>query len=188
MKSNSSVIALALLVLSVVLYVGGLKPMSSALLKTRSELTDEEIRLSSVELTNNQREDVKARAAALEKDNERRRATLLSPLLNSYAMRVKSLVDAMAAESGLVNVEYEEGALIALPVPKERLPNNRTARRSVRIKALADYAAAVSFIMRIEKELPLLTVQSVTIQPSKGPDRQEVAVVLEWPVKGEVIR
>jgi len=191
MKSNPSAIALALLVLAVVLYMGVINPMSASLLKSRSQLTDEEIRLTNVEMSNNQREDFKSRVAAFEKENEKRRATWLSPLLNSYAMRVKSLVDSAATESGLTNVEYEEGPLLALPVPKERLPEERTARRAVRIRALADYAAAVSFVMRAEKEFPLLTLQSLSVQPPKSaptPDRQEVEIVFEWPGKGEVIR
>lgn len=188
MKSSSSLVPLALLCLAVVLYLGVLNPLSATLLKTRSLLTTEESRLAGIEMSNKQRDGVKMRVAVLERENAKRRTTLLAPLLNSYSMRVKSLVDTLATESGLANVEYEEGSLLALPVPREQLPERRTARRSVRIKASADYAAAVSFLMRAEKELPLLTVQSVTIQPSKGPDRQEVAVVLEWPVKGEVIR
>jgi len=192
MKSNSSLISIGLLVLAFILYVGGIGPMSTSLLKTRSEVADEEVRLTSIELTNGQREDFKSRVTALEQGNAKLRATWLSPLLNSYAMRVKSLVDAMATECGLTNVEYEEGPLIALPVPKEQLPESRTARRAVRVKALADYAAAVSFVMRAEKDLPLLTVQSLSIQqPKNGQgqvDRQEVVITFEWPAQGEVIK
>jgi len=191
MKSNSTAIALALLVLAIVLYAGVVSPMSATLLKTRGQLTDEEIRLTDIEMVNSQREEVRSRVAAFERDNEKRRATWIAPLLNSYAMRVKSLVDSLATESGLTNVEYEEGPLLVLPVPKERLPDSRTARRSVRIRALADYAAAVSFVLRAEEEFPLLTLQSLSVQPAKNnptPDRQEVAIVFEWPGKGEVIR
>jgi len=190
MKSNSSAISLALLGLSVVVYLGVINPMAASLLKTRTQLTDEEIRLSTVEIGNNQREDVKERIFELTKTNETTRATLIAPLLNSYAMSVKALVDTIATEAGLVNVEYNEGRLLALPVPKERLPENRTARRSVRIKAQADYAAAVSFVLRAEKELPLMTVQSftVTMPQNARPEMQDVEIVLEWPGKGEVIK
>jgi len=190
MKSNSSAISLALLGLAAVVYLGVINPMSASLLKTRAQLTDEESRLAMIDMGNNQREDVKGRIAELAKTNEAMRATLIAPLLNSYAMSVKALVDTMATEAGLVNVEYNEGSLLALPVPKERTPENRTARRSVRIKAQADYAAAVSFLLRAEKELPLMTVQSftVTVPKGSGPDRQDVEIVLEWPGKGEVIK
>jgi len=190
MKSKSSTIALLLLGLVIVLYMSVISPMSASLLKTRSQMTDEEIRLGSIELTNNQREDFKARIAVLEKTNETNQATWIMPILNSYAMRVKALVDTMATEAGLVNVEYDEGSLLALPVPRERVPNNQTARRSVRIKAKADYAAAVSFLLRIEKEIPLLTVQCFALKLTKDvrPDQQEFEIVLEWPAKGGVIR
>jgi len=190
MKSNSSAISLALLGLAVVVYLGVINPMSASLFKTRTQLTDEESRLATIDMGNSQREDVKGRIAELTKTNEALRATLIAPLLNSYAMSVKSLVDTMATEAGLVNVEYNEGTLLALPVPKERIPENRTARRSVRIKAQADYAAAVSFLLRAEKELPLMTVQSFTVKTPQSASHnvQDVEIVLEWPGKGEVIR
>jgi len=190
MKTNPSAVALLLLVLSIVAYVGVVTPMSGALLKERTKLSDEEIKLAAVEMTITQHSDIKERIVRLEKENEENRSTLMSPMLNSFGMRAKSLIDAQAVESGLLNVEYGEGAFRALPVPKERIPQNRTARQTVMVKAEGDYAAIVSFLLRIEKELPLMTVQSLSIKPPKtgSPDRQEMELALEWPCEGKVIK
>jgi len=190
MKANPTLIALLLLILSISAYVGVVTPMSGALLKARTELTDESLRLGAVEMTITQHSDVKDRIARLEKENELHRSTLLSPMLNSFGMRAKSLIDDLATESGLMNVEYGEGAFRALPLPKERIPQNRTARQTVKIKATADYAAIASFLLRIEKELPLVALQSLTIMPPKSgsPDLQEMEMALEWPCEGRVIK
>jgi len=190
MKTNSSTVALLLIAVSVAVYIGVVTPLSASLLKVRKALSDAEVRLNGVELAISQRTDVEKRVAEVEKANEARRSTWLSPMLNSYGMRVKSLLDAAATESGLVNVEYAEGEFRALPMPKEHSPDRRTARRSVHVRASADYAAAVSFLLRAEKEQPLMALQALSITAPKvgGPERQDVEMVLEWPCEGMVIK
>ena len=54
---------------------------------------------------------------------------LLTPLLESWAMRAKSKLDVFAAEAGLLNVDYSELPVRALPVPKP-LPKQRWCWRS----------------------------------------------------------
>jgi len=191
MKSNPIALAIAMLVLSIALYVGVICPLSSSLLKTQAKLSNEQVRCASIELSLAQQPDVSRRIVDMEKTNAVFRTAWIAPMLNSYAMRAKSLLDTMATEAGMSNVEYEEGAFRALPVPKERVPERRTARRSVRIRAWADYAAIVSFLMRAEKELPMMTLQSLSIKPQPmtgSPDKQEAEFVLEWPSEGEVIK
>jgi len=190
MKSNSSAIALLLIGISIAIYIGVIAPVSDSLIKSRKELLDAQVRLNSIELAIAQRSDVEKRVAQAEKKNEANRATWLAPMLNSYGMRVKSLLDAAATESGLVNVEYGEGGVRALPVPQECLPERRTARRSVRIRAAADYAAVASFLMRAEKEQPLMTLQALSIVSGKNgnAELQDIEMVLEWPCEGMVIK
>jgi len=190
MKTNPSTIAIILLLFAAAAYLGGVAPMSKSLLKLRGQQTELESRLAEIEMGAGQHATLRERIAQLERQNGANRDTLITPVLNSYAMRVKSLVDTMATEAGMTDIEYAEENLLALPVPKGPLPTNRTARRAVRIKAMADYAAAISFLLRAERELPLMTLQSLSIRQPKVPrtQQQEVEIVLEWPGKGEVIK
>lgn len=192
MKTSPQLVALLLFLTAIALYVAAVGPLSTALTKARAELANDQTRLSTMQMDISMQPEIKKRIAELEAKNERHRAEWIAPMLNSYAMRAKSFLDAAATESGLANVEYNEGAFRALPVPKILLPDQRTARRSVRVKAMADYAAAASFLMRAERDLPALCLQSLTIEQARvsgaSADRQEVEMVFEWPCEGEVIK
>jgi len=188
MKTTPSTIALVLLILSVLAYAGIVSPMSAALITARTRLSDEESRLTGAELAIAGRTDVKTRLAVLEAENAKLRSTWLTPMLNSYAMRAKSLLDVAATEAGLGNVDYNEGAFRALPIPPGAMPERRTARQSVRIRATADYAALVSFLLRAERDFPLLALQALTVKPTEAAECQEAEITLEWPCEGKVIR
>jgi len=58
------------------------------------------------------------------------------------------------------------------------------------VKARGDYAAIASFVLRAERDLPMMTVQSVSITPGKNDDQdlQCAELILEWPCEGEVIK
>jgi len=113
------------------------------------------------------------------------RAGMLVPLLESYAMGAKAQVDPLALGAGLSEIEYEQLPRRALPVPK-RLPKQLFARMPVRMTCSGSYAAAISFLLRLEKEMPLVILQSLTIDAQPTPARQRIAFVLEWPVPGAV--
>ena len=108
------------------------------------------------------------------------REAMLEPLLESLAMRAKSLVDAMAQGAGLVDLEYEALEPRTLPVPG-RMPRQLYARGS--------YQAAASFLMRLERDMPLVSLESLTITAVQAsPETQKIEMILEWPVKGAVTR
>jgi len=192
MKTNPPLIALLIFLATIAIYMTVVSPLSSALFKNRAALTEDELRLSAMQLGVTTQADVKNRIAELEATNALRRATWISPMLNSYAMRAKSFLDAMATESGLTGMEYSEGTFRALPVPKTQLPDVRTARRSVRMRAMGDYAAMASFLLRAERDLPMMCLQSMSVaSPKNGPataDVQEIEMTFEWPYEGEVIK
>lgn len=189
MKMNSTILALLLFVGAILLYSVAVSPLSASLSRTQGALSTDVARLNAMELDIRTQDDLTVRVKELEATNKLHRASWIAPMLNSYAMRVKSLVDAMAFECGLTGVEYTEGTLRALPVPSAQVPTRRTARRSVHMKAFADYAAIASFILRAERDLPLMTVQAFTIVPRQDNDkeRQSVDLILEWPCEGEVV-
>jgi len=190
MKQNPLTIPILIVAISVALYMGALSPLSNSLLKARNQLTDSQGRLDTIEMNIRQKESMRERLAVLEAGNATRRTVWLTPLLNSYAMRAKAQLEVLAAEAGLANVEYLEGKMRALPLPKGPIPKRRTARRSVTVRAAADYAAAASFVMRVEKELPQVTLQSFTIKAPKNGmvEKQDFEICLEWPGEGEVIK
>lgn len=113
------------------------------------------------------------------------RAAMLTPLLESYAMGARAQIDPLALGAGLTEIEYEDLPRRALPVPK-RLPQQLHARMPVKMTCLGSYAAAASFLLRLEKEMPLVTLQSMTIDAQHNPRAQRITFVLEWPVPGAV--
>ena len=113
------------------------------------------------------------------------REAMLVPLLESLPMRAKSLVDPLALGAGLGDTEYEELPAIALPVPK-RLPLQLHARQPIKITAHGSYQSAISFLMRLEREFPLVTLEAVEITAQQDPSVQKIEMILEWPVKGKI--
>lgn len=112
----------------------------------------------------------------------------LEPLLESYAMQAKALVGEMAAAAGLVDAEFSERPVLALPVRTgQTLPAALHSRQPVLVSCFGDYAAIVSFILRVERDLPHVSLGGLKIVPGgASPDLQRAEIVLEWPVKGAV--
>ena len=110
---------------------------------------------------------------------------MLTPLLESWAMRAKSKLDVFAAEAGLKNVDYTELPVRALPVPSP-LPRQLYARRPIKASCRGSYAEIVSFLMRVEKELPYVSMQSFLLDVQQDPEMQRGDIVFEWLVKGAV--
>ena len=44
--------------------------------------------------------------------------------------------------------------------------------------------SAISFLLRVEKEHPLITLQSFVLSTTTDPERQQIEMVFEWPAKG----
>ena len=111
----------------------------------------------------------------------------LTPLLGSYAMRAKSLLDPLTAGAGLVDVEYSEEDTRKLPVPMP-MPKQLHARAAVRIGARGSYQGIASFLLMLEKDFPLVSLQALRIQSQSAPEKQSAVMILEWPTKGAVTR
>ncbi len=118
------------------------------------------------------------------------RAAFLTRLLDSYAMRARNILNPLAQGAGLTDTDYaEEGAFRALPLPKGQLPKQLHARAAIRMTAVGSYQSAVSFLLRLEKEHPLVSLQSLDMSLRKGSDtEQNLVFVFEWPAKGAVTR
>lgn len=181
---RSMLISLGFGLLAVCIYLAAVEPAISqrdATARSLSELkAKHEImsrNLASAEKINERTSDLEARLAPY-------REAMLEPLLESLAMRAKSIVDPIALGAGLVDTDYEELSAIALPVPK-RLPLQLHARQPIRLTARGSYQSAISFLTRLEKEFPLVTLEALEITAQQDPAAQKIEMILEWPVKGK---
>ena len=68
------------------------------------------------------------------------------------------------------------------------MPRQLYARAAVRITAKGSYQAIASFLLMIEKNLPLVSLQSLQILSQQNPAKQTVTMNLEWPTKGALTR
>lgn len=167
--------------LAVGLYLFALEPTETALAKAERALQSESAShralmadLARADQVRAEREQAEAALAAY-------RPALLEPLLESTAMRAKSLVDALAVGCGLSGMEYEALPAIDLPV-FGAAPKRRFARGPVKVTCVGTYQAAVSFLRCVEREFPLVALQSLTVTARANPDAQQVVLVLEWPM------
>ena len=174
-------------VVSVAIYLFAVEPAIAALSRERTrlqELKDSQQRMT-VDL--NSAGTVQKTLEELEAEMKPFAAAELTPLLGSYAMRAKSLLDPMISGAGLSDVEFSEETSRKLPTPLP-LPRQLYARAAVRITAKGSYQAIVSFLLMLEKNLPLVSLQSLQIQSQQQPAKQTVTMILEWPTKGALTR
>ena len=190
MAPNAKRAFLTTVVLSVVataIYLFAVEPATAALSRERTRL--EGLKDSQRRMTAdlNSAGTVQKTLEDLETEMKPFAAAELSPLLGSYAMRAKSLLDPLITGAGLADVEFSEEASRKLPTPLP-MPRQLHARAAVRIAARGSYQAIVSFLLMLEKNFPLVSLQSLQVQSQQNPAKQSVSMVLEWPTKGALTR
>ena len=174
-------------VVAVAIYLLAVEPAIAALSRERTrlqELKDSQHRMT---MDLNSAGTVQKTLEELETELKPFAAAELTPLLGSYAMRAKSLLDPLISGAGLTDVEFSEEATRKLPTPLP-LPRQLHARAAVRITAKGSYQAIASFLLMLEKNLPLVSLQSLQIQSQQQPAKQTVTMILEWPTKGALSR
>ena len=179
--------AIVLGVIAVAIYLLAVDPTSTSLTRERSRLgslKDEQRRMTA---DLNSAGTVQKTLEELMTEMEPFTKAELTPLLGSNAMRAKSLLDPLTAGAGLVDVEYAEETTRRLPLPMP-MSKQLYARAAVRLSARGSYQAIISFLLMLEKDFPLVSLQSLQIQSQNTPAKQSATMVLEWPIKGEVTR
>ena len=174
-------------VVAVAIYLLAVEPAIAALSRERTrlqELKDSQHRMT---MDLNSAGTVQKTLEELETELKPFAAAELTPLLGSYAMRAKSLLDPLISGAGLTDVEFSEEATRKLPTPLP-LPRQLHARAAVRITAKGSYQAIASFLLMLEKNLPLVSLQSLQIQSQQNPTKQTATLILEWPTKGALTR
>ena len=176
-----------LIVVAGAIYLFAVDPAATSLARERARLSalkDSQLRMTT---DLNSAGTVQKTLGELEAEMKPFAAAELKPLLGSYAMRAKSLLDPLAAGAGLSDLEYTEEPMRKLPVPMP-MPRQLHARASVRIAAKGSYQAFVSFLLMLEKDFPLVSLQSMQVLAQQNPAKQTVSLVLEWPTKGALTR
>ena len=174
-------------VLAAAIYFFAVEPAVSSLSRERTRLGElkESQRRMTADL--NSAGTVQKTLEELETEMKPFSAAELTPLLGSYAMRAKSLLDPLISGAGLTDVEFSEEPTRKLPTPLP-LPRQLHARAAVRITAKGSYQAIASFLLMLEKNLPLVSLQSLQIQSQQQPAKQSATMILEWPTKGALTR
>ena len=165
------------------LYLFAVQPAEDALAKARREHGERESQLQIVNANLRGAPANKERLQTLDAGLKPFRDAMLTPLLGSYAMRAKSILEPLAFDAGLSNLDYAEVAPRALPAPRP-VPAQLHVRRPIKVTAQGSYMRAISFLLRVEKEHPLVALQSLSISAATNPERQQIEMILEWPAKG----
>ena len=168
---------------AVVLYMFAVQPCEASLEESKRTLDQLQSQKQVIDRDLRDAAKVKTKIESLEASIAPYREAMLTPLLESWAMRAKSKLDLFAAEAGLQNVDYSELPVRALPEPKP-LPKQLDARRPIKASCRGSYAEIVSFLMRVEKELPYVSVQSFKLDVQQDPEMQRGDIVFEWLVMG----
>ena len=175
--------SLAVAGVAVVLYLFAVQPCQDSIAKAKRELDSLEgqLRVTTRDLKDSPR--VKNMLSEIETARQPFMEALLTPLQESWAMRAKSKLDPLAADVGLKVADYAEMPVRALPLPNPA-PKQLYARRPIRVTARGSYAEIASFILRVEKMLPYVSLQALNLKTQRTPEEQSAEIVFEWPVKG----
>ena len=186
-KTSKNPFFLSALILAgaAVIYLFAVQPaqMSNGKAKRELEGLTDQRRIMERDLKDSAR--VKGMLAEIDAKQKPYLDALLTPLLESWAMRAKSLLDPIANDVGLTIVDYAEQPVRALPLPAQP-PLQLFARHPIRVVARGSYAEIASFMLRVEKLLPHVALQSLQIKAQKDPEAQSAEIVFEWPAKGEM--
>ena len=176
--------SLAIGAVAVVLYMFCVEPCQSSLEKARKEHEDLKGQQAAMVRDLKGADQLKSRLDAIKAERQKYLDGLLEPQLESYAMRAKSVLDPLAADVGLTTGDYEQLPDRRLPLPTPPAPQ-LYARKPIRLTCTGSYATIVSFLLRVEEKLPLVSLEAFSLKTQKDPNNQSATLVLEWPITGE---
>ena len=166
------------------LYLFCVAPCSDNLERLRRECDDMQFQLSGVQRDLRGAKDVDARLKALSATFGTFDEGFLRPMLGSWAMRAKSLLDPLAEGVGFTGVDYVELPTRALPVPKPTA-EQLYARRPIRMSCRGGYAAIASFVLRVERDFPLVSLEALRFASTRDAAGDlQADLVFEWLVEG----
>jgi len=112
---------------------------------------------------------------------------VLTPLLNSYAMRAKTLLQPLATQSGLVLEDVRELPPIPLQQPCPIKGAVHWCRQPIEFSASGSYTQLSTFISHVESELPLAILSSLEVSTQHNlPEIHKILISFEWPTRTEL--
>ena len=113
---------------------------------------------------------------------------VIEPLLGSFSMRGKNLLDPIARQTGFHIDGVRELQPIPLQLPKPA-PEQLHYRQPVEFSGQGSYAQITAFITQAEASQPLVALSGLLIlsQP-QSPETHKAVITFEWPAKGERIK
>ena len=169
--------------LAVVIYLFCVQPAQEGIERAKQELTTAQMQETGAVRDIQGAKDARGRLESVREARKPFLAGLLEPLLESYSMRAKSVLDPIAADSGIAVLDYSEQPKRLLPLPKPA-PRQLYARQPIRLTCRGSYAGIISFLLRVERKLPLVALQSMSLKAQTANDVQTAEMVFEWPVLG----
>lgn len=111
---------------------------------------------------------------------------VITPLLNSYAMRAKTLLTPYTRKCGLTIEDVTELAPIPLLQPQP-LNEITYSRQPIEISTSGSYTQLTAFVSYVERELPMATLSSLQITAqNRDPEIHLIKICFEWPIKTEI--
>lgn len=185
---RSVVVTLVFSAIATVLYMFAVEPIGAQLAQLQKKLDELESSQRRMNLDLKSADTIRKNLDEIDGALAPYRQAMLTPLLESYAMRAKSLLDPLMLGAGLSDLEYTDELFRPLPLPKPVMPRQLHTRAAIRIGAKGSYQAAISFLLRLEKEFPLVSVRTLDIRAQQSNSKQEITYVLEWPALGGLTR
>ncbi len=111
-------------------------------------------------------------------------AHVITPLLNSYAMRAKELLAESAEACGFAIADVRERYRVPFPTVSTAV-DLYFDRIGIEVSGTGSYEAIAAFVAGAEESLPYAAVAGLAISSQRTtPLRQRATIVFEWPVKG----
>lgn len=167
----------------------GVRPQQKKIqqLRKESDALNQTLALMLADITTT--ESLKAQTSATNAQLEAILASgVIEPLLGSFAMRGKALLDPVAQETGFLIENVKELPVIPLQLPKPA-PEQTYGRQPVEFTGQGSYPQIAAFIAQSETAQPLATLSSLLILcQQQTPETHKAIIAFEWPVKGEKIK
>ncbi|MFO7937624.1 MAG: hypothetical protein R6V06_08475 [Kiritimatiellia bacterium] len=185
LQKAALIIGTAILINAAVLYFA-VMPLNRRIEKTKRDtdnLIAENKRIRKVISSANEK---KERVAQLDKEHRKMvKEGVLEPLLNSYAMKAKTILAPYTKMSGL-NIENVT-ELPPIPLQQPHPMSGVTySRQPIEFTTSGSYTQMTSIISYAEKHLPMTALSSLQIKAqNRDPEVHDITFCFEWPVKME---
>ena len=183
------IVSIVLGAVATVLYLFMVEPAESKLRSEQRRLSELQDKLSRISSDLKASGDIAKNLESLNADKKPFDDAILEPLFGSYSMSARKKLEPLLLGAGLTEINYADAPFRALPVPMPIMPRQLHTRAAVKITCRGSYQGAVSFLLRLERDFPLVSLQSFDFAVAKdSKSLQDITYVLEWPAVGKVTR